>query len=629
MPPTNGGLAPWLARGFLSQRNALGATLAPELIKEGKRLQLVKVLGETEADGEKLLWVQMGDGELQIDCCLPLSFIEAYDEDSAKSFCASSPLKDIFRLRAWRFLLACPASPLSNPHRSPSKSVSEPTFARPTLSRRVCIRIDALELYGGTNQTIIVHEGRELVEFRKDQKHAGLREWNLKLESGGSGEKVSFGQSDAAGSAVVYEGDLPNFAPKRRTSPPAPRPSTSTLPAPKPSASITTANPAARIITPFDWDHAAKSGLWPLRNPDYSTREDAEVDVEEEVAAPVARRLSTLEVQPTQPPQFACSQPSAPPFQTPAPTTSTWLLQSSQGRKAPRASVSAVTSSQRRHSASPHSASTSTTATTTTTSASVQPKSRQRSRASAPAALHPASSSVSASISHLPAPPAAQPMDATLPTSSQYAALGGDSTDVEEEISVASWTEGQPVGNQEQARREDEGTQEWIKVDEEERILATPFTSTATSISAPTTATNRLLSFLRRPTSFHLPTESAESVDGTRPILPDVQPAASASVSAGVARSTKRLRSSASSSLTPDAAASSSLSPDQQRLVKKARTGAGSPSTCTTAAPVHDLYAAALSDFAAARVARHAREKVESREERRARVARLRMALRG
>ncbi|GAA5875385.1 hypothetical protein JCM1840_003144 [Sporobolomyces johnsonii] len=587
MPPTNGGLQSWLAREFLSQRNALGATLASEPIKEGKRLQLVKVLGETEADGERLLWVQMGDGELQIDCCLPLSFIEAYDEDSAKSFCASSPLKDIFRLRAWRFLLACPASPLSNPHRSPSKSASEPSFARPTLPRRVCIRIDDLELYGGTNQTIIAHNGRELVEFRKDQKHEGLREWNLKLESGGSAEKVSFGQDDAAGSAVVYEGDLPNFAPKRRTSPPAPRPSSSTLPALKPSASITTANPAARIITPFNWDHAAKSGLWPLRNPDYSTREDAE-DVEEEVAAP-----------------------------------------SSQGRKAPRASVSAVTTSQRRHSASPHSASTTSTATTTTTSASVQPKSRQRSRASAPAALHPTSPFASASISHLPAPPAAQPMDATLPTSSQYAALGGDSTDVEEEISVASWTEGQPVGNQEQARREDEGTQEWMKVDEEERILATSVTSIATSTSAPTTATSRLLSFFQHPTSSHPPAESAESAESVDRTRPDVQPAASASVSAGVARSKKRLRSSTSSSFTPDVVASSSLSPDQQRLVKKARTGAASASTCTTAAPVRDLYAAALSDFAAARVARHAREKVESREERRARVARLRMALRG
>ncbi|GAA5963375.1 hypothetical protein JCM21900_000587 [Sporobolomyces salmonicolor] len=678
MPPTDGSLTSWLAQEFISQRNVHGATLDQEPIKLPKRLQLVKVLGETEADdGEKLLWVRMGDGELQIDCCLPLSLVKAYDENSAKSFCASSPLKDIFRLRAWRFLLACPAPAGSNPHRSPLKAASDPSFAHPTLSRRICIRIDALQFYGGANQTIIAHNGRELAEFRKDQKHEGLREWILAVEGGGSVDEVSPKDrlSDAAGRPMVYEGDLPAFAPTSCPSPRAPRPSTSTLPASKPSASIAALKPAARIIRPFDWNQAAERGLWPLRYPDYATIEDAGEDIAEEVAAPVARRPSTSESEtrsgkargaadglqedagggrkngtgttarpsprsaaapntpqrstqipltahptqipltahPTQPPQYACSHPSAQPLQIPESTTPSWFMQSSQDRKAPRASAGSLG----KPSVSPHPASPTTT--TTTTPASAQPKFQRRPRASAAAALNPTPSSASASVSHVLTPPAAQPMDSALPTSSQYAALGGDSTDIDEEISVASWTEGQPVGNQEQARKEDEGTEDWRKADEEERIQTTLYTSTATT----TPATNRLLSLVRPPTSCRSPTES---VGDAGPILPDVQPAACASISAGVARSKKRRGSSASSSLVPTAT-SSSLSPEQQRLVKKARTGAASASTST--APLSDLYAVAMSYFAAARVAAHAKEKVESREERRARMALLRRALRG
>lgn len=33
----------------------------------------------TEANGETLVWAEMSDGELWIDCCIPLSLVEQYN----------------------------------------------------------------------------------------------------------------------------------------------------------------------------------------------------------------------------------------------------------------------------------------------------------------------------------------------------------------------------------------------------------------------------------------------------------------------------------------------------------------------------------------------------------------------
>lgn len=39
----------------------------------------LQATGMTEEDGETLVWAEMSDGELWIDCCIPLAVVEEYN----------------------------------------------------------------------------------------------------------------------------------------------------------------------------------------------------------------------------------------------------------------------------------------------------------------------------------------------------------------------------------------------------------------------------------------------------------------------------------------------------------------------------------------------------------------------
>ncbi|PRQ74709.1 hypothetical protein AAT19DRAFT_15062 [Rhodotorula toruloides] len=260
MAHTLGALTPWLHREFLSQRNAYGDRLPTTPVEEGKRVQLIRATGMTEANGETLVWAEMNDGELWIDCCIPLSLVEQYNRRSlmvpgdvphsktARTFAASSSSKCIFRLLSWRFVIASPLIPSHGQH-SPRKSstLATPSTATPrTQAPRVCLRIYSFKHYGigeGTMQadfkpfrsftpdvTRVRGDGKEDAARQEREKRDKERvAWVRRLEDrvrGTSEEQARGDVSAVAEEQVAFMDDLPR--PSTTTS--APRKTTQLSP---------------------------------------------------------------------------------------------------------------------------------------------------------------------------------------------------------------------------------------------------------------------------------------------------------------------------------------------------------------------------------------------------------------
>ncbi|GEM10021.1 hypothetical protein Rt10032_c09g4038 [Rhodotorula toruloides] len=221
-----GALTPWLHREFLSQRNAHGDKLPTTPVEEGKRVQLIRATGKTAEKGEALVWAEVSDGELWIDCCIPLPLVEQYDSKIALSFAASSQWKCIFRLLSWRFVIASPLIP-SHGQCSPRKLstlATSSTSAARTQAPRVCLRIESFKHFGmgeGTMQadcTPFRHVTLDPMRMRGEGKEDVVRRerervvWVRRLEDRARGvtdarpsddEKATFDEQ------VAFVDDLP------------------------------------------------------------------------------------------------------------------------------------------------------------------------------------------------------------------------------------------------------------------------------------------------------------------------------------------------------------------------------------------------------------------------------------
>ncbi|GAA5947940.1 hypothetical protein JCM3765_007038 [Sporobolomyces pararoseus] len=266
------GLDPWLARVWEEQRSEQGCTLSTEPLTSGKRLQYVQSLAETEEDGEKLIWVRMGDTELIIDVCVPSKFVNEVYNVLSTSFTSSGAEKPIFKLRSWRFVLACPPNP-AKLHQNSTKSTS----IVETLPKRVCLRIDQLEKFGDTDGQIIkALKAKELVDFRKIKR----------VEA--TVDAVEHPEERQAQVDVAYADDLPRFATQpEAVAAPIPGPSnhrlsfaapapTSTA-APRKSTSTSTSSSSSSSFDGFDWSLVA----WPPQDIDYSKRSRPDGELEE------------------------------------------------------------------------------------------------------------------------------------------------------------------------------------------------------------------------------------------------------------------------------------------------------------------------------------------------------------
>ncbi|KAJ8294364.1 hypothetical protein OF846_002893 [Rhodotorula toruloides] len=273
MPTTLGALTPWLHREFLSQRNAYGDSLPTTSVEEGKRVQLIRATGMTEEDGETLVWAEMSDGELWIDCCIPLSLVEQYNSKSARTFAASSQSKCIFRLLSWCFVIASPLIPSHGQH-SPRKSstlATSSTATPRTQAPRVCLRIDSFKLFGmgeGTMQADckpfrnftpdvgrVRGEGKEDIAKREREKREQERvAWVRRLEERARGSGEGQPKDDALAvpaEQVTFVDDLPR--PSTAASEPRRTTQQSPVAAVHPHAAPPAA-PAARPGWPADKD---------------------------------------------------------------------------------------------------------------------------------------------------------------------------------------------------------------------------------------------------------------------------------------------------------------------------------------------------------------------------------------
>ncbi|BGO91861.1 hypothetical protein NBRC10512_007660 [Rhodotorula toruloides] len=273
MPTTLGALTPWLHREFLSQRNAYGDSLPTTSVEEGKRVQLIRATGMTEEDGETLVWAEMSDGELWIDCCIPLSLAEQYNSKSARTFAASSQSKCIFRLLSWCFVIASPLIPSHGQH-SPRKSstlATSSTATPRTQAPRVCLRIDSFKHFGmgeGTMQADckpfrnftpdvgrVRGEGKEDIAKREREKREQERvAWVRRLEERARGSGEGQPKDDALAvpaEQVTFVDDLPR--PSTAASEPRRTTQQSPVAAVHPHAAPPAA-PAARPGWPADKD---------------------------------------------------------------------------------------------------------------------------------------------------------------------------------------------------------------------------------------------------------------------------------------------------------------------------------------------------------------------------------------
>ncbi|GAA5893895.1 uncharacterized protein JCM6883_003666 [Sporobolomyces salmoneus] len=265
------GLHPWLAQTWEQEIRDHGRVLSTENKTAGKRLQCVQTLGTTTEDGEDLTWVKMGDTELKIDACLPSETIERYNQTS-NSFTSSGIEKDFFKLKEWKFVLACPAPGLSK-SASSSFGFSKPgstTTAPPPLSKRVCLRIEDLEFFGsGDKQILHPRHDQPLKEFRQEVRVA-----QYSLDVVENPEKY---REKTVDPEPVYESELPKFIsqPKKPAAPAAPVAGPSHKQLPFKSPARRPASPISRLPTTsstsiheFDWSVVK----WPLESSTRSPR---------------------------------------------------------------------------------------------------------------------------------------------------------------------------------------------------------------------------------------------------------------------------------------------------------------------------------------------------------------------
>ncbi|GAA5828978.1 hypothetical protein JCM5353_005189 [Sporobolomyces roseus] len=230
-------LNPWLQREWASAASQGGAKLLLEPGQSTPRAQWVKTLGETEENGERLIWAKLSDSVLEIDGCFPRECVEQFNEENALTLTACGGTKDLFKLLSWKFCLSTP------PSIPPSRSTT-------SLKKIVCLRIGKIRLYesriGDTN--VVVARGKQIVEFRRDGK---VKE-QLDMVENPSVRDQQEGN-------VTYQDDLPSSAPKQLKPPrPAARPEEQLTFKVKPSRNSTSA-PATSLST-YDWN-----GSWPPR----------------------------------------------------------------------------------------------------------------------------------------------------------------------------------------------------------------------------------------------------------------------------------------------------------------------------------------------------------------------------
>ncbi|GAA5925633.1 uncharacterized protein JCM15063_005077 [Sporobolomyces koalae] len=261
-------LQPWLRREWLSERNELGPTLRTDAhTNKKKKLQYTATLGETvDDDGEALIWIRMSDTELEIQVCVPKSFVQAYNDESALSLTASSEQKDLFTLQEWKFHLASP--PTLQPH------------ATAPLPKAVCLKIIKLQRYGDGPGQVINHN--RLVAFRRDAQVGEMLD---------AIERPQQQLVQATPQIMTYDSELPAFAPK------TPEPALGSTPTAKNHVSSNTAGMKDSTRTPttvltsasttetrrprpsaakYDW-----SLVWPLDRIDYSVPARSELELEE------------------------------------------------------------------------------------------------------------------------------------------------------------------------------------------------------------------------------------------------------------------------------------------------------------------------------------------------------------
>ncbi|GAA5983816.1 hypothetical protein JCM10908_005938 [Rhodotorula pacifica] len=166
-----GALTPWLEREFLSQRNKRGHHFPSSQLTEPKRVQLITATGTSIEEGEQVVWTEVADGALWIHCCIPQATIDQFNNSNAKPFSSYSATKGLFRLLAYRFVLAQPLIPA---HSSPRKASAASTSPR-LRSKRVCLRVDELKLYSPGQEML---QG-DYLNFRKDLPAGGAPDRNL------------------------------------------------------------------------------------------------------------------------------------------------------------------------------------------------------------------------------------------------------------------------------------------------------------------------------------------------------------------------------------------------------------------------------------------------------------------